>query len=80
MEQYRDRMKLIHLKDGFPQDFSDPTSHAMGRSLGMGATPIEKIRKKALELGLTMVVESEDLDPTGEAEVKRCIDYLRTLE
>lgn len=80
MEQYKDRMKFIHLKDGFPQDRSDPKSQAVGRSLGLGATPVADIRKKAIELGLTMVVESEDLDPTGAEEVKRCIDYLKELD
>ncbi len=80
MEQYKGRVKMIHLKDGFPEDLSDPASKPEGRSLGLGATPITKIRQKAIELGLTMVVESEDLDPSGAEEVKRCIDYLRTLD
>ena len=35
------------------------------------------VRKAAIELGLTMVVESEGLDPTGLEESKRCIDYLK---
>ena len=80
LEQYRDRIEFIHLKDGFVQDWSDPASHAKGMSLGSGAVPVAEIRKKAIEIGLTMVVESEGLDPTGPEEVKRCIDYLRTLD
>ena len=80
LEQYKDRIKFIHLKDGFAQDLSDPTSHAIGTSLGQGAAPVAEVRKKAIEMGLTMVVESEGLDPTGAEEVKRCIDHLKTLD
>lgn len=80
MAQYCDRMRFIHLKDGFAQDLSNPESRAEGRSLGLGEAPVEAVRKKAIELGLGMVVESEDLDPTGLEEVKRCIDYLKTLD
>ena len=80
MEKYRDRIRLIHLKDGIPADPAVPGSEAVGRSLGLGAAPVAEVRRKALELGFTMVVESEDLDPTGEEEVRRCIDYLRSLE
>ena len=80
IEKYRDRISVIHLKDGIAQDLSDPESKPQGRSLGLGNAPVEAVRKKALELGITMVVESEDLDPTGLEEVKRCIDFLKTLE
>ena len=80
MEQYKDRLRFIHLKDGFPQDLTDPASHAEGRSLGLGAAPVAAVRQKAIELGVTMVVESEDLNPTGEEEVKRGIDYLKELD
>ena len=31
-------------------------------------------------MGLNIVVESEELDPTGLEEVKRCIDFLRELD
>ena len=37
----------------------------------------ENKAKKALEMGLTIVVESEGLDPTGLEEVKRCIEFLK---
>jgi sugar phosphate isomerase/epimerase len=74
MEQYKDRIKFIHLKDGFPG------KPAVGKSLGLGAAPVAAVRKKAIEMGITMVVESEDLDPTGAEEVKRCIDYLRAQD
>ncbi len=80
MEQYRDRMQLIHLMDGIPADPADSASRAVGKSLGSGCAPITEVRKKAIEMGLTVVVESEGLEPTGPAEVKRCIDYLHTLD
>ena len=80
LEQYRDRISFIHLKDGFAKDWNDPASQAIGTSLGSGKAPVAEIRKKAIEMGWTMVVESEGLDPTGPEEVKRCIDYLRKLD
>lgn len=80
LEQYKDRISFIHLKDGLPQDFSDPSSRPHGRSLGSGLCPVADIRKKAIELGFSMVVESEGLKPSGPEESKRCIDYLRTLD
>ena len=74
METYKDRIRFIHLKDGI----SD-SSHAIGKSLGLGKAPVLAVREKAIELGMTMVVESEGLDPTGLEESKRCIDFLKTL-
>lgn len=80
LEQYKDRISFIHLKDGIPQDHSNPSSRPRGKSLGSGLCPVADIRKKAIELGFSMVVESEGLDPSGPEESKRCIDYLRTLD
>ena len=80
MEQYRDRLEFIHLKDGIPQDRSNPESKAMGRSVGSGEAPVKAVRQKAIEMGLNIVIESEGLDPTGPEEAKRCIDFLRALD
>ena len=81
MEKYRGRMKFIHLKDGMVQDLTNPeSSKACGKSLGSGQAPVREVRKKAMELGLDMVVESEGLDPTGLEEVRRCIEYLHLLD
>ena len=80
LEQYKDRIRFIHLKDGFAQDHSNPESKPIGKSLGSGSAPVEAVRKKAIELGFTMVVESEGLEPTGLEEVKRCIDHLQMLD
>lgn len=80
LEQYRDRICFIHLKDGITKDWTNPESRAKGRSIGSGEAPVDAVRKKAIEMGLTIVVESENLDPNGLQEVKRCIDYLTTLD
>ena len=80
MEKFRGRMKLIHLKDGIAQDFSNPESRAQGKSVGEGDAPVEEVRAKAIDMGLKIVVESEGLSPTGPEEVKRCIDFLRALD
>ena len=71
-ERLRDRVHVIHLKDG--------TRQREGRALGEGAAPVAAVRAKAIELGMRIVVESEGLQPDGMAEVGRCIRYLRTLE
>ncbi len=76
METYRDRVKMVHLKDGFKQDFSNPESKPRGISVGSGEVPVDAIRAKAAELGMLVIVESEDLDPCGLEEVKRCMVYL----
>jgi len=80
MEQYRNRLQFIHLKDGIPQNLSDPESKPHGKSLGSGQAPVEAVRKKAIDMGVKIVVESEGLDPTGVEEVKRCIEYLKQLD
>ena len=77
METYRDRMYFIHLKDGIPQDRTNPESKIEGKSLGSGKAPAAAVRKKAIEMGLTIVVESEDLSPSGPEEVARCMDFLK---
>jgi sugar phosphate isomerase/epimerase len=68
LERLKDRVPVIHLKDG------DADGH--GCSLGQGTAPVAAVRKKAIELGMQIVVESEGLDPTGREEVQRCIDFL----
>lgn len=80
MEKYRDRLEFIHLKDGIMQDWSTPGSHAVGKSVGSGNAPVLAVRKKAIEMGAHMVIESEGLDPTGLEEVKRCIDFLKSVD
>ena len=76
LEKYADRVTLIHLKDGIPQDWNDADSVAIGKSLGLVEAPIEAVRNKAIEMGLTVIVESEGLEPCGLNEAERCIRYL----
>ena len=66
------RLRCIHLKDGSPE--------GKGCSLGQGAAPVKAVRKKAIELGVGIVVESEGLDPTGKEEVERCINFLKACD
>lgn len=72
LEQLKARVSVIHLKDG--------TAEGKGFALGEGQAPVAEIRKKAIELGMMMVVESEGLKPTGPDEVGRCMQYLRRLD
>ncbi len=80
METYKDRMYFVHLKDGIPQDRTNPESKIEGKSLGSGKAPAAAVRKKAIEMGLTIVVESEDLSPSGPEEVTRCMDFLKAQD
>jgi len=72
MEKLKNRVHVIHLKDG--------TRDRHGLSLGLGEAPVKAVREKALALGIKMVVESEGCEPTGIEEVKRCIDFLKTID
>ncbi len=72
LEGLKDRIRVIHLKDGL-MDRS-------GRSLGEGTAPVAAVREFAIKNGMRMVVESEGLQPTGLEEVGRCIRYLRGLD
>jgi len=66
------RLPVIHIKDGL----ADGT----GKPLGLGAAPVADVYKKAVELGVPMVVESETLTPSGMDEARVCIEYLKTQE
>ena len=68
ISRLKDRVRVIHLKDGL--------KNGEGFPLGNGTAPVEAVRKKAIELGLTIVVESETLKPDGVDEVTRCMEYL----
>ena len=71
LERLKDRVKIIHLKDGL--------ADRKGKALGEGYAPVEKVLDKAIELGFAIVVESEGLDPSGPEEVERCFKYLTAL-
>jgi len=84
-QAHKDRIRVIHLKDGIA---ATPECHTYercregvkGKSVGSGEAPILAVRDWCLKNGVLMVIESEGLDPTGPEEVKRCIDFLRTLD
>ena len=68
----QDGVDVIHLKDG--------DMNKEGFPLGEGTCPVAAVREKAIELGMTMVVESENLKPDGISEVAQCFKYLMSLE
>lgn len=72
VERLKDRIKVIHIKDGM--------KNGEGKPLGMGEAPVDAVYAKAKELGLLMVVESETLQPDGLTEAEICYKYLKSLE
>ncbi len=72
MDRLKDRVKVIHLKDGF--------KGGVGKPLGQGEAPIKEIRDYAYEHGFGIVVESETLTPDGMTEAKECIEFLKTID
>lgn len=85
LEEHKDRIRVIHLKDGIPspaenKNFEKVNTDVKGLSLGLGEAPVKAVREWAIKNNVLMVVESEGLNPTGIEEVTRCIDFLRTLD
>ncbi len=85
LEAHKDRISVIHLKDGIPsvdenKNYEKVHWGVKGFSVGEGRAPIQAVREWAIRNNVLMVIESEGLNPTGPAEVKRCIDFLKTLD
>lgn len=85
LEAHKDRIRVIHLKDGIPsspenKNYDHVHDHVQGKALGEGEAPVVRVRDWAIRNGVRMVVESEGLKPTGPEEVARCIRYLRSIE
>lgn len=72
LERLKDRVHVIHIKDG--------TENGQGRPLGHGCAPIAAVHECASRLGMLMVVESETLTPDGKTEAKLCHDTLMRLD
>jgi len=72
MTSFGKRLQSIHLKDGL----LDGTELPFGR----GDMKLPTIVRKANELGIDIIAESETLNPSGLAETKICIEYLKNLE
>jgi len=71
LEQLKDRISIIHLKDGTMEQ---------GTPLGQGTTPIAEVVAWAKKNGVAMVVENEPTAELQMIEAKACIDYLKSLE
>ncbi|MBQ7828934.1 MAG: sugar phosphate isomerase/epimerase [Clostridia bacterium] len=72
LEKLKDRVRVIHVKDGIKD--------VVGKPLGMGEAPVKAVVDYAKKNGLTMVVESETQTPSGLEEARICIEYLKSLE
>lgn len=85
LDSLKDRIRVIHLKDGIPsapecKNYDHVHDGVLGKSVGSGKAPVKLVRDWAIRNGVLMVIESEGLDPTGPEEVGRCISFLRSLE
>ena len=69
LDRLGDRVKAIHLKDGF--------AGGRGVALGEGHAPVKACLDYAKSKGLKIIVESEGLMPTGIEEVARCMNFLK---
>lgn len=69
MDRLKNRIRVIHLKDGF--------RGGEGKSVGEGEAPVLAVVEKAVEMGVKIVIESESLTPSGPEEVGRCIEFLK---
>ena len=72
LERLKNRVHVIHLKDGF--------ASGEGIPLGQGEAPVKAVVDYATKNNLTMVVESETLTPSGLDEASACIEFLKTLD
>lgn len=72
MASFGKRLQSIHLKDGLLDGTELP--------LGQGEMLLPAVVRKANELGVDIIAESETLQPSGLAEAKICIEYLKNLE
>ncbi len=72
MSAMKDRVRFIHIKDGL--------RGGKGRTLGKGEAPVREVRRRAAQLGMKIIVESETLTPDGPTEAAECIEYLRLLD
>ena len=72
MDRLKDRVHVIHIKDGFKEGHGMP--------LGWGEAPAADVYKKAAEMGIRMVVESETCKPSGIDEARVCFNFLKAQE
>ncbi len=72
MDEFKDRLYFVHIKDGYADRRGEP--------LGRGTAPVKAVYEKAKAMGIPMIVESETLTPDGLTEAKICFDYLKAQE
>jgi len=92
MNQYQERLRLIHLRDSIPNPlpvtgvpmlelYADVINKVgIGRPLGAGGAPIREAYKKAKELGIQMVIECEAKCPDSISSLKQCLAFAETLD
>ena len=76
LDRLRDRVHLVHLKDGIA---AKGLSGAKSRVLGQGGAGIAEIVDVMKNRDVCMIVESEGSQADAMNDVRRCIDYLKTL-
>ncbi len=69
LKRLQDRIRVIHIKDGF--------ADSKGIPLGRGTAPVKDVIAYASAQGWKMVVESETLTPSGLDEAAACMEYLK---
>ena len=80
MEALKDRLPVIHIKDGL--------SNREGKPLGQGTAPVAAAYAQAVELNVPLFplwlnweyIRDLIVMPDGLTEAKICIDYLKSLE
>lgn len=72
MHELKDRVHIIHIKDG--------SADGHGTPLGMGTAPAAEVYKTACELGMQLIVESETCTPSGLEEARICMEFLKAQE
>ena len=74
VERLKDRVKVLHIKDGFGDKVT------RGIPLGRGTSPVRDCVAYGYRNSIPMIVENETYFPSGLDEIKMSIDYLRSLE
>lgn len=85
MEAHKERIRVIHLKDGFPsapdcKNRNHVYDAVRGTAIGEGKAPITRVRDWAIRNNVRIIVESEGLNPDGPEEIGRCIRFLQTYD
>lgn len=72
MHELKDRVHIIHIKDG--------SADGHGTPLGLGTAPAAEVYKTAVEMGIQLIVESETCTPSGLDEARVCMEFLKAQE